>query len=201
LRQKLSRYFLNITPTLKSLVARDEFELFLKADPETLTDIQRATRFYYLVRTGYGSRIAGTPTFSIGPARPSNFNLLRIEEDLSQAHLRLARAYVENRPYQDVIARMDKPDTFFYLDPPYFGCENYYGNGIFSRDDFAALADILRGISGKFILSINDTPEIRAIFSGFDVREVDLTYSVGVKRDKARKKVGELLVMNYTPPV
>jgi DNA adenine methylase len=116
---------------------------------------------------------------------------------MSQAHLRLSRVYVENRPYANVIERFDKSDTFFYLDPPYFGCENYYGKGMFSRDDFSTLADMLGRIRGKFMLSINDTPEIREIFGAFKMREVELTYSVGVKAGEERKKVGELLVMNY----
>lgn len=72
------------------LVARDEYEKFLRAEPESLTDIQRAVRFYYLARTSYGVRINRNPTFSIGTSRASNFNLLRIEEDLSAAHIRLA---------------------------------------------------------------------------------------------------------------
>jgi DNA adenine methylase len=28
----------------------------------------------------------------------------------------------------------------FYLDPPYFRCEDYYGNGLFRRDDFEEVA-------------------------------------------------------------
>lgn len=179
------------------LVARDEFDIFMKADPATLTDIQRATRFYYLIRTGYGSRV-NNHTFSVGTAQPSSFNLLRIEEDLSAAHLRLARVTVENRPWQNIIERLDKPDTFFYLDPPYFGCENYYGKDIFSRGEFQELAERLDNISGKFMLSINDKPETREIFKRFEVREVMLTYSVGVRTRDKRKKTGELLVMNYS---
>jgi DNA adenine methylase len=48
----------------------------------------------------------------------SGFNLLLIEEELSAIHLRLARVYIENKSYEDVIAYFDRPETFFYLDPP-----------------------------------------------------------------------------------
>lgn len=96
---------------------------------------------------------------------------------------------VENLPYADLIARYDRPHTLFYVDPPYFGCEDYYGKGLFSRDDFTRLRDILAGIKGKFILSINDTPEIRDLFAQF--------HSVGGAAKQ--KKVVELLVMNYEP--
>jgi DNA adenine methylase len=125
------------------LVSRDEFERFKAERPETLTDIQRAVRFYYLLRTGYGSRIP-QPVFSISTLSHSSLNLLRIEEELSMVHLRLARVYVENLPYEQVILRFDRPHTFFYLDPPYYGCEDYYGKGGFTIRSFSKTRKSLR---------------------------------------------------------
>jgi DNA adenine methylase len=161
-----------------------------------LTDIQRAVRFYYLVKTAHGSR-THKPTFGMSTTGGPRINLLRIEEDLSAAHLRLSRVVVENQAYSTFIERYDRPHTFFYLDPPYFGCEDYYGKGIFAREDFQRLADQLAGIQGKFMLSINDTPEIREIFRSFLIREVETRYSVGSANRS--DKVQELLVMNYEP--
>lgn len=178
------------------LVAREEFERFRDENPDTLTDIQRAVRFYYLVKTSHGSR-AHRPTFGVSTTGAPRINLLRIEEELSAAHLRLSRVVVENQPYAAFIERYDRPHTFFYLDPPYYGCEDYYGTGIFAREDFQRLADQLAGIKGRFMLSINDVPEIREIFDGFNLREVQTRYSVG--QAKRSQQVHELLVMNYEP--
>lgn len=179
------------------LIARDEFHRFMLEEPRSLTDVQRAVRFYYLVRCGYGARLQ-SPSFSIGTARPSNLNLLRIEEDLSAAHLRLSRVYVENLDYQKFIPRFDRAETFFYVDPPYWGCENYYGKGIFNRDDFQTLRNLLGEAQAKWMLSINDVPEIRELFKDFNIMEVDTRYSVNLESDKNRKGgVKELLVMNY----
>jgi len=178
------------------LVARDEFNRFKKENPETLTDIQRAVRFYYLLKAGYGSRIPN-PTFSISTLRHSNFNLLRVEEELSAAHLRLSSVYIENMHYEELIRRFDRPHTFFYCDPPYYNCEDYYGKGLFGRDDFARLAALLKDIRGRFILSINDAPEIRDTFRGFNIEEATTSYLVAGADD--RKKVTELLIMNYVP--
>lgn len=94
------------------LVSREEFERLKKSDPDTLTDIQRSARFYYLQQACFGGRIT-SPTFGYGITRPSKLNLLRIEEHLSAAHLRLCRCYVECLPYADVIRRYDGPETFF----------------------------------------------------------------------------------------
>ena len=141
------------------LVSRDEFDRMRRVDPETLTDVQRAARFFYLQKCCFGGRIV-RPIFGTATTRPPKLNLLRIEEDLSAAHLRLARTYVECLPYEQVISKYDSPDTFLFVDPPYWGCEDYYGKEMFSRDDFIRLRDILAGIKGRFLLTLNDLPEI-----------------------------------------
>jgi DNA adenine methylase len=176
------------------LVAREEFDRFRKENPETLTDIQKAVRFYYLLRAGYGSRIKN-PTISLRTTHRPNLNLLRIEEELSAVHLRLSRVYIECMHYERLIERLDKPSTFFYLDPPYYGCEDYYGDGIFSREDFGRIAEILGGIEGKFIMSINENKQIRSIYKRFNIKEVNTTYLVGGANKK--KNVTELLITNY----
>lgn len=66
-----------------------------------------------------------------------------------------------------------------YLDPPYYGCEGYYGSGIFSCADFTDLRDRLAKVKGKFIMSINDVPQIRELFRDFTIMEVPTRYSVG----------------------
>lgn len=177
------------------LVARDEFERFKKEHPDTLTDIQRAVRFYYLTKTCFGARIVN-PTYGTTTEAKPRLNLLRIEEDLSAAHLRLSRVNIENMHYGELIARYDRPHTFMYLDPPYYGCEGYYGSGIFSREDFTGLRDKLDKVKGKFIMSINDVPQIRELFRDFHIMEVPTRYSVG---SASQKHVTELLILNYKP--
>lgn len=179
-----------------AIVARDEFERLHRVDPSTLTDIQRAARFYYLIRGGFSSKV-GSTTFGISTTSAPKLNLLRIEEDLSAAHLRLARVCIENLPFVELLERYDRAHTFFYVDPPYYGCEDDYGKGLFRRDDFAVLADRLARLKARFILSINDTRETREIFDGFHMRRVATRYSLG-GADKGRP-VGELLALNYRP--
>ena len=175
------------------LIARDEYEKLKEVAPETLTDVQRAVRFYYLLRLGFGAKI---DNFSFTPCTTRNprINLLRIEEDLSEAHLRLSKVYVENLNYDAFIKRYDRPHTFFYIDPPYRNCESDYGKNVFCKADFIKLRDILADIKGKFLLSLNDTPEIREIFKQFDISEVSTRYSVTIKNNK---KITELLIKNY----
>lgn len=157
--------------------SRREFERLTATDPATLTDLHRAVRFLYLQRLAFGGKVAGR-SFGVSPELPGRFDVTKLEPMLADLSERLAGVTIENLPYGEFIGRYDKPGTLFYLDPPYFGSEDYYGKGSFGRPDFARLAAQLAGIDGLFILSVNDAPEIRATFSAFDIEAVDLTYTV-----------------------
>ena len=111
------------------------------------------------------------------------------------AHLRLAHVYIENMPYAKLLTRVDRPSTFFYLDPPYYNYEDYYGKDVFGKGDFMVLRDLLRGLKGKFLLSLNDTPEVREIYKGFRIETVTTSYTMagGDKKKKAR----EVLIRNF----
>jgi DNA adenine methylase len=97
---------------------------------------------------------------------------------LADVYERLQGVVIERLSYQRFIATYDRPFALFYLDPPYFRCERDYGEGLFGRDDFEQLAHILAGIKGRFILSLNDTDEVRHIFRGFDIEAADTTYRI-----------------------
>lgn len=78
----------------------------------------------------------------------------------------------------------------FYLDPPYWGNEADYGRGIFGRGEFSQMADVLRSLRGRFILSLNAHRDVYKTFEGFEIEEVDCTYSVsGQGNSKAVKEV------------
>ncbi|CAH0496039.1 DNA adenine methylase [Novosphingobium sp. CECT 9465] len=109
---------------------------------------------------------------------------------LEDVHERLAGVLIERLPYAECIRRYDsRPGSLFYCDPPYWGCTDDYGKDIFSPADFEALRDLLAGLQGRFILSINDKPEIRAIFTGFDIEEVALNYRLSGKVTPARELI------------
>lgn len=156
-----------------------------------LTDIQKAARFYYVQRLGYGGKVVGR-VFGKSVARLPRINLLRLEEELSEIHLRLTRVTIENLPWEDFLRRYDQPETFFYLDPPYWGCEDFYGPN-FSHKDFSRMAERLGTLKGRFILSLNDVAEVRDVFKAFNVREVKTAYSAATNRFKP---VTELLISN-----
>ncbi|WP_308220001.1 hypothetical protein [Nitratireductor sp. ZSWI3] len=105
----------------------------------------------------------------------------------------LAGVVIENLDWLAFIDRYDRPRTLFYLDPPYWSSEGDYGRELFGRDQLAVMAERLAKIEGRFILSINDVPEVRALFGRFAMVAVELRYSVSGGRGTAAR---ELIVMN-----
>lgn len=178
-----------------SLISREEFARLQVVPAETLTDIQRAARFYYLVKNAFGAKCVGQ-SFGIASTSKPRLNLLRLEEDLSEAHLRISRATIENLPYDQLIKRYDSKDTFFYCDPPYWDCETDYGKGLFDKADFERLRDVLKDCQGKWLVSINNVPQIRELFKGFEFKEVKTSYSINNAKT-ASKPITELLIANY----
>lgn len=175
-----------------ALTSRQMFEWTKQAVPETLTDVQRAARFYYLQKLAFGGRVEGQ-TFGTATTAPPGLNLLRIEEELSAAHLRLARVLVECLPWDRVVERYDRPHTLFFADPPYWQTAGY---GVdFGWEQYERLAALMATMSGKMILTINDHPDIRRLFKRFDMQQASIQYTVAAA-DK-RKTSQELIIRSW----
>ena len=177
----LQRHYPQFMEVLKfQLTTRAEFERLVKTDPDTLTDLERAARFLYLQRTAFGGKVSGR-SFGVDPGCPARFDVVRLGPMLEAVHERLSAVVIECLPWSEFIARYDRPETLFYLDPPYWGSESDYGKELFRRDEFERMAEQLARIKGRFLLSINDVPEIRRIFQGFAIERVRTTYTVAGK--------------------
>lgn len=175
-----------------SLSSRQLFDWAKVQRPETLTDIQRAARTFYLHKLAFGAKVDGQ-TFGTSTSGPARLNLLRIEEDLSAAHLRLAKVVLESLPWAECVDRYDRPETFFFLDPPYWKVMGY---GVpFGLEQYQALADAMRTMKGKALLTVNDHPDMRKAFAGFRISTAGIRYTVGSHgRDRVR---GELIVRSW----
>lgn len=188
----LQRHYPQLMDTLRfQITSRNDFDRLTDTDPETLTDLERAARFLYLQRLTFGGKVAGR-TFGVDYSRSSRFNLTTLAPMLQEVHERLAGVVIENLDWTAFLQRYDRPETLFYIDPPYWGSEDYYGKELFNRDQFQVLADVLTNVKARFILSINDVPEIRSIFSAFRIEGVELNYTAGGKA----KPVREVLISN-----
>lgn len=174
----LQRHYVAFRDMLRfQLTTRSEFERLIRVDPSTLTDMERAARFLYLQRTAFGGKVTGR-NFGVSMHRPGNFDVTKLGPMLEDLHERLGGVIIERLPFEAFIRRYDSPDTLFYLDPPYWGTEDSYGADLFSRDQFEVLAGVLAEANGRFVLSLNDRPEVRETFAAFAIEAVQTTYSL-----------------------
>ena len=195
----LQRHYPQFLDVLRfQLTTRAEFCRLVDTNPDTLTDLERAARFLYLQRTAFGGKVSGR-NFGVSRDRPGRFNLSTLEPMLEDLHSRLSGVVIECLDFGDFIARYDGPGTVFYLDPPYWGCENDYGKAIFERADFERLADQLARLQGRFLMSLNDVPELRRIMARFAIETVPTTYTIAKDGD-ARQSRSELLISGPLQP-
>jgi DNA adenine methylase len=176
-----------------SLASRQVYAWLQETRPETLTDIQRAARFFYLQKLGFGGKVDGQ-TLGTATTAPARLNLLRLEEDLSAVHLRLHQVTIERLDWAACIERYDRQHTLFYMDPPYFGTEGY---GVdFGMEQYGRMAELLRSMKGKAAVSVNDIPAMRQAFKGLTMKRLAIKYTVGAA-GRGRQERGELLIMNF----
>ncbi len=176
-----------VTELNNYLIAREMFDNFMKHEPRT--ELERAIKFYYNLACSYGSR---SKNFCI--MQGYKYLPLRNLEKVKAASERLKQVIIEKQDFEKLITRSDTPNTFFYLDPPYYTKEHLYDRedaNTFSKHE--ELATVLKNIKGKFLLSYNNDPYIRTLYQGFTIDEVEAQYTVS----GAFQTETELLIRNY----
>ncbi|WP_142414408.1 DNA adenine methylase [Hathewaya massiliensis] len=169
---------------------RDVFEEYKNIEIGNLTDIHRAVRFLYLISQSFASRMG---TYGYGTTtRPSP--QIFYKGVLGDIKERLRNTYVENLSFEKVIEKYDRKHSFFFCDPPYFQTTGY-GN-TFEEKEHLILRDKLINLKGKFLLTINDHEMVREWYKDFNIKEVEVNYSVS-KEQNARGKYKELIITNY----
>lgn len=177
-----------------TIVARAEFYRLRATPPEVLTDIERAARFYYLQKCCFGGKYASL-SFGVETVKGRTYlQRDKMRQDLTAACARLENVYIENLPWQECLARYNRAHTLFFMDPPYFQQTGY---GVeFGADEYAQLAHAMRTMQGKAALTINDCPEMRAVFDGLHVTELRSQYTISRNREGKTQRT-ELLITNY----
>lgn len=104
--------------------SRKHFKYIKALDAKHLTDIERAARFYYLLRASFGGM---AQSYGADKVRAAKYNLNNHQKNLAHTVNRLRSVAMENLDFEEFIKKYDSKDTLFYLDPPYYGNENDYG--------------------------------------------------------------------------
>ncbi|MFW6680656.1 DNA adenine methylase [Lacrimispora sp. AGF001] len=168
------------------LMSREQFFDELNRNTRGMTDIQRAARFFCLIRESFGT---DCKSFRVSPR-----DMQKAVDYLKVVSGRLNRVVIENQDFERLIKTYDRPDALFYLDPPYYEAEKYYPDR-FNPEDHKRLCECLGKIKGKFVLSYNDCQQIRNLYKGYTIIEVDRMDNL-VNKDRSQR-YKELIIKNF----
>lgn len=166
-----------INDKFRRSLTKEQFErLKTKTDPVSLLEKYK----YSFLSTG--------KTFDQKKKSKTNFSVYQP---------RLKNVKIFNKDFKTIIKQYDSPDTFFYLDPPYEGSDETVSN--YDSIDPKDIYDSLKGIKGKFMLSYNNSPNIRNLFKKYNIYKVKTKYtgSDPTRGTKGLVDVSELVITNY----
>lgn len=194
--------------SLKKHTYEKEYYLKIRAkDPKKLSDIEVASRFIYLNRTGFNGmyRVNSRGGFNVPFGKYSN-PIICDAENLQRASKALQRVTIKQQDYKNVLKKAKKGD-FVYFDPPYYPVSKTasftsYTAESFLENEQTELRDTLVELHkrGCFVmLSNSDTPFINKIYSGISgvkITKVEAGRAINSKASK-RGKITEVLITNY----
>lgn len=104
-----------------------------------------------------------------------------------------------NLDFEKAIEKLDGEDTLLYMDPPYYNTETYYSFHDFGRDDHLRLANTLKEMKGKFILSYYYFEDLEKWFpkDKYKWESKEFSKAAAAKKNVKTSKGTELLIMNY----
>ena len=168
--------------------SRELFEEYIsQINSKGLTDIQRAARYFYIIKLSYGSKGG-----CFGAIKK---DVEKVKLYLQEIQQRLTNVVIENKSFEDIIDKYDSIETLFYLDPPYFNAEQYYVSE-FTQEHHTKLSEMLKNIRGKFILSYNEDEYIRNLYKDFKIIEIERNNNL-TSRYSQNRRYKELLIKNY----
>jgi DNA adenine methylase len=165
------------------LSSRQEFQDF--CDQPGLTDIQRAARWFFRNRNcfrGADMESFGTSATSVRSSRSARLEAIR------QLNVRLDRVTVENLDWQKCLDVYDRKESFFFCDPPYTAC-NAGIYGAWKAADVMRFRERLDRLKGKWMVTFNDAPEIRNVFSDCHIVSIERAKGISQARSKTYREI------------
>jgi len=168
------------------ILDKDKFERLRDSKPQD--DLSRLHRFLCLQHASYGGM---------------SFNFLAPRGDCREIYRRLPRVRdrlkgvkISNEDYSKMM-KFDSSETFWYLDPPYPGTTQAFGEtSKFDLEDLKNLKEFCKKLKGKFILSLNYDLHYRELFKDFFFRIVKTPKRLG-EEVPGLKKRKEYLISNF----
>lgn len=176
----------------------EEWTQDFKAGRRPAEPLEWAARWFYLNRASVNGRWGAGWSHRLKGKGGGVKEWAHIEARLYAAAQRLRGVQIENEDFRAIFQTYDSPETFFYADPPYFGMEDYYHfQGEFTKKDHEALAEILKKLKGRWLLSYNLCPEVKELYAGFSSRVLTYRSTAPITKGKSKPYKQEIYFANY----
>lgn len=196
--EELAREVLNVKTERKD--GQELFNEFVSIDISSLSDFERAVRFFVLNRITF-SGVVESGGYS-KQAFQSRFTESSIERVAKLGPI-LEGIKITHLDYRELLADGNEK-VFTFLDPPYFKAtkSRLYGkNGVlhtgFNHNEFA---DEMKKCKHSWLITYDDSPEIRESFSFAKIYEWELQYGMNNYKQGKAEKGNELFISNYDLP-
>jgi DNA adenine methylase len=175
--------------------------LFLElttVDVNSLSDLERAVRFFILNRITFSGTVE-SGGFS-QEAFHKRFTYSCIERLEKLETILTADIKITNFDYTHLLNTKGE-DLFIFLDPPYFSAtkSKLYGKDgdLHTSFDHQKFAEILQICPYHWLITYDNSPEIRANFPLADIYEWELQYGMNNYKQGSAAKGKELFITNY----
>lgn len=202
-------YFKELFYNLRKELMFENMDKKVKID---MPDIDLAFKYTILLRHAFSGLSMEKAGYSYSSSsykegkpcpKPKSQHLKKLFENDEMIEKLLKVTSFETLDFEEHIKKYDSHETLFYLDPPYFSCENKYyrGKEHFGSEGHKRLSDVLNNIEGKFILSYYDFTELSELYPKNKFRWETKSFtkaSTSITKKGIKDKQGhEILIMNF----
>ncbi|MBK1988737.1 DNA adenine methylase [Sphaerospermopsis aphanizomenoides BCCUSP55] len=176
------------------------FSELTNVDVKSLSDLDRAVRFFVLNRITFSGTVE-SGGFSL-EAFHSRFTYSSIERLEKLENILTPDVKITNLNYIQIL-NGDEKSVFIFLDPPYLKAEKskLYGKrgDLHTGFDHQKFADDLKKCCHKWLITYDDSPQIHNNFAGDNIYiyEWDLQYGMNNYKQKKAEIGQELFISNY----
>ena len=180
----------------KNINGKELFQQLTSGD-SSLNDFERAVRFFVLNRITFSGTV-----YSGGysqQAYEKRFTHSSIDRLLKLSSC-LSSTFITNDDYENVILKEVK-NVFIFLDPPYLAAtkSKLYGRkgSLHTSFDHERFAENMKKCHHRWLITYDDSPEIRALFNFANITEWTLQYGMNNYKQTSAAKGQELFIKNY----
>jgi len=157
-----------------------------------VTELQRAARFLLVNRTSFGG---GMSSFGVAKSKGGGvgFNHDQVGKLVGAVHKRLDGVVVENLPYDRCFKNYDSKDSFFFIDPPYENAPTGTYKG-WDQKQLTTFRRDLNKLNGRWIVTLNDSPFTRQLFSDCNLQPVVTKNGAVNSRTHGKQTFGEIII-------